>query len=191
MKIIEKNKEKLIFLADINEELANALRRYVAQIPVLAIDEVEISMNDSPLYDETLAHRLGLVPLRAKGVINEKTNSNLKLLSKKEGYVYSGEIKGDAEIVYKNMPLTILKEGQEIKINAIARVGIGKNHSKFSPGIMFYRNTFDVKIDKDCPLEISEVCPQKILKIKNNIVKFCMNGKNIKTNRRIKLCQRK
>jgi DNA-directed RNA polymerase subunit D len=168
MKIIEKNKEKLIFLAEIDEETTNALRRYVNQIPVLAIDEVEISMNDSPLYDETVAHRMGLVPLRAKGAVNEKTTATLNLSSKKEGYVYSGELKGDAEIIYKDMPLTILKEDQEIKVKATARAGKGETHSKFSPGIIFYRNTFDVKINKDCPMEIAEVCPQKIIKIKDN-----------------------
>jgi DNA-directed RNA polymerase subunit D len=168
MKIIEKSKEKLIFSAEIDEETMNALRRYANQIPVLAIDEVEISMNDSPLYDETIAHRLGLIPIKAKGVINEKTTATLKLSSKKGGYVYSGEIQGDAEIIYKDMPITILKEDQEIKIKAIAKAGKGETHSKFSPGMIFYRNIFDVKIDKDCPLNIAEVCPQKIIKIKDN-----------------------
>jgi len=168
MKIIEKNKEKLIFLTDIEEEIANALRRYVNQIPVLAIDEAEISMNDSPLYDETIAHRLGLIPLRAKGVVNEKTTAALKLFSKNQGYVYSRDIRGTAEVVYKEMPITILKEGQEMKVNLFARAGKGEEHSKFSPGIIFYRNTFDVKIEKDCPLEIAEFCPKRIIKIKDN-----------------------
>jgi DNA-directed RNA polymerase subunit D len=168
MKIIEKNKEKLRFVAEINEELTNALRRYANQIPVLAIDEVEISMNDSPLYDETVAHRLGLIPLKSKGVVNEKTTAVLKLSSKKQGYVYSGEIQGSAEVAYKNMPITILKDGQEMKINLIAKSGKGENHSKFSPGIIFYRNIFNVKIEKDCPLDIAEFCPQKIIKIKDN-----------------------
>jgi len=168
MKVIEKNKEKLIFTTEIGVEITNALRRYAHQIPILAIDEVEISMNDSPLYDETIAHRLGLIPLRAKGVINDKTTATLKLSSKKAGYFYSGEIQGDAEVIYKDMPITILKEDQEIKIKAIAKAGKGETHSKFSPGIIFYRNTFDVKIEKDCPLEIAEVCPQKIIKKKEN-----------------------
>jgi len=168
MKIIEKNKEKLVFSTEMGVEITNALRRYANQIPVLAIDEVEISMNDSPLYDETIAHRLGLVPIRAKGVVNDKTTATLKLASKKAGYFYSGEIQGDAEVIYKEMPITILKEDQEIKIKAIAKAGKGETHSKFSPGIIFYRNTFDVKIEKDCPLEIAEVCPQKIIKIKDN-----------------------
>jgi DNA-directed RNA polymerase subunit D len=164
----EKNKEKLIFLKDIEEGITNALRRYAHQIPVLAIDEVEISMNDSPLYDETIAHRLGLVPLKAKGAVNDKTNVTLKLNSKKQGYIYSGDLQGDAEVVYKNMPITLLKEGQEMKVNALAKAGKGETHSKFSPGIIFYRNTFNVKIDKDCPLSVAEFCPQKIIKIKDN-----------------------
>jgi DNA-directed RNA polymerase subunit D len=168
MKIIEKSKEKLKFIAEIDEELANAIRRYTNQIPILAIDEVEISMNDSPLYDETIAHRLGLIPLKSKGVVNEKTSATLKLSSKKQGYVYSGEIQGTLEVAYKNMPITILKEGQEMKMNLIARAGKGEDHSKFSPGIIFYRNIFDIKIEKNCPLEIANFCPQNIIKVKDN-----------------------
>jgi len=168
MRIIEKSKEKLIFLTEASEEITNALRRYVNQIPVLAIDEVEISMNDSPLYDETIAHRLGLTPIKMKGMVNEKTTVALKLSSKKQGYVYSGDIQGAAEAVYKNMPITILKEGQEIKINLTAKAGKGVEHSKFSPGIIFYRNVFNIKIEKDCPLDIAEFCPQKIIKIKDS-----------------------
>jgi DNA-directed RNA polymerase subunit D len=170
MKIIEKNKEKLVFLADVEEEVINAIRRYSSQIPILAIDEVEISMNDSPLYDETIAHRLGLIPLKMKGVINEKTTAKLKLSSKKAGYVYSEELQGEAEAVYKSMPITILKENQEIEIVATAKTGKGEQHSKFSPGIIFYRNTYNIKVDKDCPVEIASVCPQKILKVKDGKV---------------------
>ncbi len=45
-------------------ELANALRRSVDEIPVLAINEVDIYKNDSALYDEIIAHRLGLIVLK-------------------------------------------------------------------------------------------------------------------------------
>jgi dissimilatory sulfite reductase (desulfoviridin) alpha/beta subunit len=44
-------------------------------------------------------------------------------------------------------------------------VGKGSKHSKFSPGFMFYRDSIKVKIDKDCPKEVVNVCPQKILTI--------------------------
>ena len=42
----------------------NGLRRSIlSDIPTLAIDLVEILSNDSPISDERIAHRLGLVPL--------------------------------------------------------------------------------------------------------------------------------
>ena len=64
METIEKTENKLIFSAKIEDTLANAIRRYVHEILVLAVDEVEIHQNGSPLYDETLAHRIGLVPFK-------------------------------------------------------------------------------------------------------------------------------
>ncbi|KAF2718506.1 insert subdomain of RNA polymerase alpha subunit [Polychaeton citri CBS 116435] len=51
--------------------LANSVRRtMLAEIPTLAVDLVEIEANTTVLADEFLAHRLGLIPLSAKGVDN-------------------------------------------------------------------------------------------------------------------------
>jgi len=170
MKLIEKKENQMKFIAEINTSLANAIRRFVGQIPVIAIDEVEILKNDSALYDETLAHRIGLVPLRMDNSISEKKIPSLKLNVKKEGIVYSEELKGDLDIPYKKLPLTLLNNGQEIELNATIKFGKGDEHSKFSPGIMFYREIVDVKIEKDCPKEVVEVCPKKILEVNNGKV---------------------
>jgi DNA-directed RNA polymerase subunit D len=170
MKIVNKKDNQITFGAELDESLANVIRRYVDQIPILAIDEVEISMNDSPLYDETIAHRIGLIPLKMDKTINEKSVEEITIVAKKEGIVYSEELKGKVKPVYDKIPLTILKKGQELEILATARVGKGSKHSKFSPGLMFYRNVVNVKIDKDCPKEIVNACPKKILKVDNGKV---------------------
>ncbi|MCK5043438.1 DNA-directed RNA polymerase subunit D [Candidatus Pacearchaeota archaeon] len=167
MKIIQEKNNQITFSAEIEESLANAIRRYLYQIPVLAIDEVEISKNDSPLYDETVAHRIGLIPLKTDKSIKENSEVKLKLSAKKEGMVYSKEFVGKLEPVYGEIPITSLKKGQELEIVAIVKFGQGSTHSKFSPGLMFYRNLVDIKIDKDCPPEVVNICPQGILKSSN------------------------
>ncbi len=162
MKTINKKENQLIFTAEIDESLANAIRRYVLQIPILAVEEVEISKNDSPLYDETIAHRLGLIPLETTKTGLQKKEATLKLSSKKEGAVYSSELKGDIKVIYGNIPITSLSKGQELEFAAKVKIGKGKEHAKFSPGLMFYKNAVNIKIDKDCPTEITEVCPLKV-----------------------------
>ena len=48
----------------IDISLCNAIRRTIIRsIPVLAVEDVEIYTNESAHYDETVAHRLGLIPL--------------------------------------------------------------------------------------------------------------------------------
>jgi DNA-directed RNA polymerase subunit D len=163
MKIMDKKDNQITFSVELDESLANAIRRYVDEIPALAVDEVEISKNDSPLYDETIAHRIGLVPLKMDKTISEKSVEQMTIIAKKDGVVYSEEMKGKVKPVYDKIPITVLKKGQELEILATARVGRGSQHSKFSPGLMFYRNLVKVKIDKDCPKEILNSCPLGIL----------------------------
>lgn len=164
MEIIEKKNNKIVFAAEIEDTVANAIRRYVGHVPILAIDEVEIIKNDSPLYDETVAHRIGLIPIKTeKAVMNEKP-STLKLVSNKEGIIYSGDFKGSDKVVYDKIPITLINKGQEFEINAKVRAGIGVEHAKFSPGFIFYRNSADAKIEKDCPAEILESCKKSSIR---------------------------
>src|SRR3989344_7518921 len=62
---IVKTQELATFvLSDASVSFANALRRLVLDsVLTMAADTVEIRRNDSALYDEMLAHRIGLVPL--------------------------------------------------------------------------------------------------------------------------------
>jgi DNA-directed RNA polymerase subunit D len=170
MELIEKKENQIKFKAEISISLANVIRRYVNHIPIFAIDEVEISKNDTALYDETVAHRIGLIPLK---INKAKKEIIFELNSKKVGFVYSKELinsEDNAEVVYGNMPITILTKDQEVKLKATAKEGLGIEHSKFSPGIIFYREIFDVKINEDCPLELIDICPKKVFEEKNGKV---------------------
>ena len=137
METIEKTDEKIIFVADIDVSLANAIRRSVNEIPILAIDEIDVYKNDSALYDEIIAHRLGLVPLKNQK-IKEGQSVELKFKVKGKGdavEIFSGEL-GDG-VAHADMPIVLLGEGQELELVARAKVGRGIDHAKFSPGILF------------------------------------------------------
>jgi DNA-directed RNA polymerase subunit D len=158
MKTIEKSKEKISFVMESNETMANAIRRSVNEIPVIAIEEVELHKNDSALYDEIVSHRIGLIPLKEKRKLNEIENCScegkgcnkcqIQLALKVKGpcTVYAGDLKGDVEIIYPKIPIVILEKDQEIELIGFARLGKAVNHAKFSPGLVYYRNVSEINI---------------------------------------------
>ena len=52
----DKEKQKLSFVSDMPISLANAIRRSVLEIPIMAVDEVEIIKNDSALSSTYTIH---------------------------------------------------------------------------------------------------------------------------------------
>lgn len=51
-------------LCNVGTAFANALRRVmIAEVPTMAFDDLYIRQNTSPLQDEFIAHRIGLLPL--------------------------------------------------------------------------------------------------------------------------------
>ena len=137
----DKDKQKINFTTDMQINLANAIRRSVLEIPIMAIDEVEITKNDSALYDEILAHRIGLIPI--------KTGANkeikFKLQVKGPKMVVSGDFKPstDAE---DNLLIVLLDKDQELEVVGEARLGKGIDHIKHSPGLMYYKHSLDKEL---------------------------------------------
>ncbi|MDP2925276.1 MAG: hypothetical protein Q8N99_02795 [Nanoarchaeota archaeon] len=130
---------KLSFITDMSTSLANAIRRSVLEIPTMAIDEAEIIKNDSALYDEIIAHRMGLIPIKA-----DKGTKELKFKLKEVGpkTVYSTDLHPSTDTEYK-LPIVLLDEEQELEVLCEARLGKGIDHIKYSPGLVYYRHNID------------------------------------------------
>jgi len=132
----------------------NAIRRAImTEVPCMAIEDVNILKNNSAFYDEVLALRLGLIPIRAAPEAYEnKDNHKVAFILKGEGpaTLYSRDLQSmDPEIVpaFPDIPLVKLDRGQEVEVEAWAVVGKGKEHAKWQPGHAFYKQT------KDAPAE--------------------------------------
>ena len=67
IEIIKLDDEEIVFdLVGVEPPLANALRRIlIAEIPTMAIEKVNMWQNTSIIPDENLAHRMGLIPIKA------------------------------------------------------------------------------------------------------------------------------
>lgn len=188
IKLIEKNKEKktLTFLwKKTSVEFANSIRRAIFEkVPTLAIEEVEFKKNTSPLYDEMLAHRLGMIPIKTdlkSYVLPEKCKCEgtgcarctlkLSLNAKTPGMVTASKLKSEdpkAAPAHDEMPIVRLMDEQKLQLDATAILGSGERHAKFSPGLAGYKCAPMIEVLKNpnSPEEIAAICPQGIYEAK-------------------------
>jgi DNA-directed RNA polymerase subunit D len=162
MEMIEKNDEKMGFVGDMDVSLANAIRRSVGEIPILAIDECDIYKNDSALYDEVVAHRLGLVSLKnQKMKKGESVEMKMKAKGKGDGAEVMAGLLGSS-VIYPETPVVFLGDKQELELVARARAGKGNDHAKFMPGVIFYKHLPKIKISSEGEKhgELAELYPE-------------------------------
>ena len=190
VRVLENNKEqgKLSFiLKDSNFVYANTLRRLmIDEVPTMAIEDVEFISNNSILYDEIIANRLGLLPLKTdlkSYNLPEKckcegkgcNRCQLKMVlrpTKGAGIVYASEIKSKdpaVKPVYGNMPIVKLLKGQTLELEATAVLGKGKQHAKWSPCHVYYkyRPIIEIVGEVKNPEAIIEIDHNNIFEIKD------------------------
>jgi len=179
---IKEKGDKITFTLKGPTELANAIRRTaMAEIPTMAIDEVDIYENTSSMFDEFIAHRLGLIPLTTDLKtydINSKSENKkttlLTLEAQGPGTVYSKELKPKDDKVkpaYDTIPIIELAEGQTLRLDAKAKLGRGKEHAKFQSCLCYYK---EKKPDEEYQITIESYgnhAPKTILKKAIEILK--------------------
>jgi DNA-directed RNA polymerase subunit D len=169
---------------------ANAFRRaMIGEVPTLAIEEVRIYDNTSAFFDEMLAHRLGLIPIK----------TDLSTYSTKEKCSCGGagcpgcmvtftlSVEGpktvlssdlipqdpNATAVYDNIPIVKLTKGQKLVIEAHAILNTGREHAKWQPTLVCgFKNHPVISIGEACDacaLCVDE-CPRNILAVRGKKV---------------------
>ncbi|MEM2447449.1 MAG: DNA-directed RNA polymerase subunit D [Candidatus Bathyarchaeia archaeon] len=196
IEILKKNYNEVHFIVKgVSPRFMNSLRRtMIAEVPVMAIDDVYIIENTSVMYDEVLAHRLGLIPLRTdldsyllpeECGCGTETGCNkcsavlvLDVEGKEDGVtvVYSGDLKPhesnpEVKPVNDKIPIVKLAPGQKIKLEAYARLGKATKHAKWSPVVRCtYKYYPIISIDGSKCTGCSScvnVCHRDVLTLKN------------------------
>lgn len=154
--VLKKDKTRVYFLMKgVSNVIANSLRRMIIEeVPTMAIEDVNFIKNSSALYDEVIALRLGLIPLKTdlksydlkedckckdKGCSKCELHFKLKVVGPKDVY---GEdlVCKDPKIksIYPRMLICKLLKGQKLDLEAVAILGKGRDHAKWVPGLVYY-----------------------------------------------------
>ena len=157
----------------------------MADVPTIAITEVNIYNNTSVLYDEQLGLRLALIPLTSNledfipkdecdcGDFCPACQVSLTLSAEGPGIVYSGDLVSSDDKVQAadpNVPIADLREGQRIVLEAIAQMGYGSKHARWQAGVACgYKNMPLVSFNgcDQCGACVDE-CPVDIIKMGTN-----------------------
>ncbi len=200
IQVLEHSENYLKFvIRGVTPAFANALRRTIlTEVKSLAIDEIIVIENTSVMYDEIIAHRLGLVPLKldittyriledcqCEGEGCALCEISLSLRAEctedealEQKFVFSGDLMSThegVEPVFKDIPILRLARGQMVEIEAKARLGKGKDHAKWQPvATVSYKYYPHVEFNENRILcTCHEVCPVGILKPDDDLGIIC------------------
>jgi len=182
-------KERLQFIVEgTTPAFANSIRRTIlGYVETLAIEEVIMVENTSPLFDEYVAHRLGLIPLAStdlnlnrqaecdicEGVGCDACTVTLSLTQETDSgsdmVVYSSELIPNNTFVYpviNEIPILKMGPDQRLILEAQARLGTGKEHAKWQPtASLGYQYVPEINIDHQklkMKEEAANACPRDV-----------------------------
>lgn len=186
-------------LKGIDRSYANAIRRIaVSQVPTMAIDDVVILENSSVMFDELVAHRLGLIPLltdlgrynlpeecdcksalgcqkcRVLLVLDAEATDKVKTVTSADLVSEDPETKP----VSGAIPIVKLAPGQKVKLEAYARLGRGSEHAKWqatSASVLIETgkpDEFELYIESVGSIPAGEIFTRSIERLKKSLEEF-------------------
>jgi DNA-directed RNA polymerase subunit D len=188
VQVLKKRGDTLVFVLDgATPAFANALRRImVSEVPTMAVEWVDFHQNSTIMFDEVISHRMGLIPLEfdpRKFSLKEECKCGGKgcpvcevvFAIDKKGpcMVYSGDLKSSNKLVKATspkFPIAELLKNQELKFEARAQLGTGREHAKWQAANAAYQYYPEIEVSKDAkPADLKRAvseCPKGVLQLK-------------------------
>lgn len=134
-----------------NFSFANAFRRAMINgVGSLAIDKVTFYENSSAMFDEYIAHRIGMIPIHTPKDYDEKDEVVFSLSVEGPQTVFSKELTSTSKgvsVANEGIPIIKLAEGQRLKVDGKAIYSNAMKSSKFQPGLVTYKAVDDDKFE--------------------------------------------
>ncbi|MBU1197677.1 hypothetical protein KJ765_04150 [Candidatus Micrarchaeota archaeon] len=122
--------------------LMNALRRtMLSELESYAIDRVDFYENNSAMFNEYLANRIGLVPLTWEESVADDAEVTFSMNAEGPCMVYSRDMRSNDEkirVFNENIPIIKLAADQRLRFEGFAIKGKGKQHAKFQSVLASY-----------------------------------------------------
>lgn len=192
--ITDESDDRITFeLSGATPAFANALRRtMIGDVPTLAIEDVHITENTSGLFDEIVAHRLGMLPWTFDPEKYEfrddcdcedgcmQCTVTLVLDREGDGNVIASDMKPtDEEIEASNPDTKIveLKEDGRIELEAEAIKGRGRDHAKWQAANASYSyekgdDTFTFTVESVSGLDPRTIVHKAVEELQHDVEDF-------------------
>lgn len=158
MKVFSESEKTLVLVSEKETPaLLNAARRAViSEVPCMAISEVDVYENNSALFNDYLANRVGLIPLTWEEGIDDDVKVTFSLNAEaveEQKTVYSRDLVSSDEkikVFAEDIPVAILNKGQKIRIEGFAVKGTAKIHARFQSALAYYGKAGEFKAADKC-----------------------------------------
>lgn len=170
-------------LHDTDTSVANALRRtmiaevptMIAEVPTMAIDLVTVEVDTSPLHDDYIAHRLGLIPLVSKN-INDFKRADLCPCTNLSGFCEDCGVQFEINEECPRLKKDLKEEEESIKIYPEKSKEDETKKKKMAEEV---QDLNEEKLDEECPEKSNEDENKKKTGEQESLIVTSIHLKNI------------